>query len=44
MYGAAEEGLVYFSLMRASNLPKAFAEARCPPFLYIRMYISAPYL
>ncbi|KAJ1495583.1 Metalloenzyme, LuxS/M16 peptidase-like protein [Baffinella frigidus] len=28
LYGAAEEGLVYFSLMRASNLPKAFAEAR----------------
>ena len=28
MYGDAEEGLVYFSLARATNLPRAYAEAR----------------
>jgi Zn-dependent M16 (insulinase) family peptidase len=28
MYGDAEEGLVYFSLARSTNLPRAYAEAR----------------
>ncbi len=28
LYGDAEEGLVYFSLMRSTSLPRAYAQAR----------------